>query len=276
MNTSLHRAIRILRAVIDGIRSDQVTFIAASLAYYAFVSLIPLLLLAIVVMSVVLGPESSHNVSTQVTSSVGKQAGELVEDALIRPSGNGGAAIASILVLLWSGLKLFRGLDVAFSTIYEDASRPGLLAQLRNGLITLLGVGAGIGVTILVGMILTHPEISLSVAGVNIIKTIAPLAQITGLTLTFMPLYYVLPGKPIKLREAVPGAVVAAIGWTTLQTGFSIYATQAGKYAAYGAIGGVLLIVTFLYFGGLILLVGVVLNATLFEQHEESEGEPTG
>lgn len=275
MSTSQNRVVRILQEVINGIRSDQVTFIAASLAYYAFVSLIPLLLLAIVVMSAVLGPESAHSVSTQVTESVGKQAGGLVENALIRPSGSGGAAIVSILVLLWSGLKLFRGLDVAFSTIYEEETTPGLLEQLRNGLITLFGVGAGIGVTVLVGVILAQPEVGLTVAGVNITKTIGILAEIAGLTLTFLPLYYVLPGKSIELSEAVPGAVVAAVGWTALQTGFSIYAAQAGKYAAYGAIGGVLLIVTFLYFGGLILLVGVVLNATLFERLDETNGEPT-
>ncbi|MFC6963798.1 hypothetical protein ACFQJ8_19265 [Halocatena marina] len=59
-----------------------------------------------------------------------------------------------------------------------------------------------------------------------------------------------------------------------------MYAAYAGSYDAYGAIGGVLLLVTFLYFGALILLVGVVLNAALTgrldeDDPDESDAETT-
>jgi membrane protein len=268
VNVNAQRAIGVTRSVINGVRSDQVTFIAASLAYYAFISLIPLLLLAVVIGSVVY-PDFAKEVAQPVTNTVGPQAGELVKNALDSQSGQSGATVIGILLLLWSSLKLFRGLDIAFSSVYRDALPPGLGGQLRNGLITLLAVGAGIAVTIAIGTLLALPGIEVVIGGVNVIGTIGTLAQFGGLTLTLLPLYYVLPGESISVREALPGAVFAAIGWTVLQTGFRIYAAQAGSYAAYGAIGGVLLLVTFLYFGGLILLVGVVLNATLVGRIDE-------
>jgi membrane protein len=269
VNVNTQRAIGVTRSVINGIRSDQVTFIAASLAYYAFISLIPLLLLAFVIASAIYGNEFAQGVATPVKNAVGPQAGQLVENALTSDSGQGGATIFGILLLLWSSLKLFRGLDIAFSTVYNAALPGGLIGQLRNGLITLLAVGAGIAVTVAIGTLLALPGIDIVIGGVSVIGTIGTIAQFGGLTLTLLPLYYVLPGESISVREALPGAVFAAVGWTALQTGFRIYAAQAGNYAAYGAIGGVLLLVTFLYFGGLILLVGVVLNATLVGRIDE-------
>ncbi|WP_248904142.1 YihY/virulence factor BrkB family protein [Halocatena marina] len=280
MNASVQRIISVIQTVIDGIRSEQVTFIAASLSYYAFISLIPLLLLTIVVGSVVGGEMFSTAVSEPVTNAVGGQAGELVQNALDNQSGQSGATVVSILVLLWSGLKLFRGLDVAFSTVYGEPPSDGIVGQLRNGLLTLMAVGIGIALTVAIGTIIAFPGVDFVVGTVDVIGTIGTIAQLCGLTLTLLPLYYVLPGESISVREAFPGAAFTAIGWTALQTAFRIYAAYAGSYDAYGAIGGVLLLVTFLYFGALILLVGVVLNAALTgrldeDDPDESDAETT-
>lgn len=269
VNVNTQRAIGVTRSVINGVRSDRVTFIAASIAYYAFISLLPLLLLAVVIASIIYGHEFAEGVAKPVTNAVGPQTGQLVENALKSDSGQSGATILGILLLIWGSLKLFRGLDIAFSTVYRAALPSGLIEQLRNGLITLIAVGAGIVITVAIGTLLALPGIDIVISGVNVISTIGTIAQFVGLTLTLLPLYYVLPSESISVREALPGAVFAAVGWTALQTGFRVYAAYAGNYDAYGAIGGVLLLVTFLYFGGLILLVGVVLNATLVGRIDE-------
>ncbi len=86
---------------------------------------------------------------------------------------------------------------------------------------------------------------------------------LVGLVLVFLPIYYVLPPISIDLAEAVPGALFAAVGWAILQAGFQLYAANAGRYQAYGAVGGVLLFVTWLYFAGIVILFGAVLNVVL-------------
>jgi membrane protein len=278
VNVNTHRAIGVTRSVINGIRSDRVTFISASLAYYAFISLIPLLLLAIVIGSVIYGPEFAKTIAKPVSRAVGPSAGHLVEDALTGQSGRSGATVFSVLILIWSGLKLFRSLDIAFSTVYGGALPTGIVEQVRNGLIALFAVGVGVVITVTIAAIIGLVQFDIVLGGVSVIATVGTIAQFVGLTLTFLPLYYVLPGESTTVRTAIPGAIFAAIGWTALQTGFRFYAANAGNYEAYGAIGGVLLLVTFLYFGGLILLVGVVLNATLAgridEQTNFDEDEP--
>ncbi|WP_255195047.1 YihY/virulence factor BrkB family protein [Halorarius litoreus] len=268
MNRQAPGLVSLGRAVVEAVRSDRITFIAASLAYYGFISLLPLMLLALVAASVIGGPELAAEVGAEVAASLGPQAGDLVVDALTDAAGRGGATVVGIGVLLWSGLKLFRGMDVAFSTIYGTASEESFLDQLRDASVTLLGVGFGLVVTLVVGI--ATAQFDRVVAGVDVFNVVGSVVLLVGLTAAFLPLYYVLPDRGgITVREAVPGALFAAVGWVALTTGFRIYAGVATSYQAYGVLGGVLLLVTFLYFGGLILLVGVVLNAVIAGRIDE-------
>ncbi|MEF8840285.1 MAG: YihY/virulence factor BrkB family protein [Haloarculaceae archaeon] len=262
MNRQVGGIVRVTRQTVQEVRDDRITFIAASLAYYAFVSLVPLLLLAVVAASLFGGEALALALANRATDAFGSQAGTLVQETLSNTVGGAGAGVVGTAVLLWSGLKLFRGMDVAFSTVYGAPLPDSIVDQLRNGAVTLGAVGVGIAATVAVGVALAVLNPDLVVLGFDLAGTVGTLLLVGGLTAAFLPLYYFLPGD-VEVREALPGAVFAAVGWTLLQTGFRIYAASAGSYEGYGVLGAVLLLVTFLYFGGLILLVGVVLNAVL-------------
>ena len=253
----------VTRATVRVVRSDQITFIAASLAYYAFISLLPLLLLGIVAAGVFGGSELASTLAARASSALGEQAGEAVQEALTSAPTQGGATAVGIAVLLWSGLKLFRGLDVAFSTVYGAPLPEGIVEQLRDAVITLSGVGLGIGVTVGLGLFIAR--IDVVIGPVDVANLAGTVLLIAGLAAAFFPLYYVLPARGVTPREALPGALFAAVGWTALQTGFRLYAAGAGV-SAYGVLGAALLLVTFCYFGGLILLIGVVLNAVIADR----------
>ena len=263
MNLSAQRAVGVTRSLVAVVRSESVTFVAASLAYYAFVSLLPLLLLGLVVASLVGGPELADQVATDVGATLGPGAGDLVYDALTSGTGRGGATVFGLAILLWSALKVFRGMDVAFSEVYGTPNDEPLSEQVASALVVLAAVGIGIVLTVVVGALLSLPGLDAILFGVDLIDVGGTLLLMAGLTVTLLPLYYFLPDADIALLDAVPGAAFAAIGWTVLQTGFRYYARSAGSYEAYGVIGGVLLLVTLLYFGGVVLLVGVALNAVL-------------
>ncbi len=262
MNRQAGGVVRVTRQTVQGVRDDRITFIAASLAYYAFVSLVPLMLLAVVAASAFGGEELAFALANRAAEAFGPQAGTLVQETLRNTAGQAGAGLVGTAVLLWSGLKLFRGMDVAFSTVYGSPLPDSIVGQVRDAVVTLGAVGVGITATVLVGVVIAVLDPDLIVAGFDLAGVVGTLLLLGGLTAAFLPLYYFLPGE-VEIREAVPGAVFAAGGWTLLETGFRVYAAGAGSYDAYGVLGAVLLLVTFLYFGGLILLVGVVLNAVL-------------
>ncbi len=97
-----------------------------------------------------------------------------------------------------------------------------------------------------------------------------PLAGVVGTVLTavvlttvFLPVYYVLPDHELGIRGVVPGAAVAGGRWAVLGTTFSLYAGLAGGFQLYGVVGGVLLLLTWLYLGALLVMAGAVVNASL-------------
>ena len=263
MSGYLDRAVTVTRGVVNGAQSDRITFIAASLAYYALISLLPLLLLALAAAAAFGDAGTVEALVDGASGALGEQAGTLVRDGLAGAAGAGGATVLGLAVLLWSGLKLFRGLDVAFSAVYARPGPESLLDQLRNGTVALGAVVAGVAATVLVGALVAGIGVGESVRRFDLLGVVGTIGLVAGLVAAFLPLYYVLPGGKVAVREALPGAVFAAVGWTLLQTGFRAYAGTAGSYETYGALGGVLLLVTFLYIGALLLLLGVVLNAVL-------------
>ena len=272
MSTADRGPVGTLRALVTEIQEKRITFLAASLAYYSFVSLIPLLLLAISIATLVGGQGLADRIINAAGGSLPPSVADIITQTLTSDGAAGIGSIVGLGVLLWSAIKIFRGMDIAFSQVYGTSGPDGIVDQVTNALVTLLGIVLAVIVTIVIGAVVSFIQQSAGVldqVGLGflqgIIGYLAGFVSIVGLALAFYPLYYFLPTGDVTLREAIPGAVFAAVGWTVLQTGFRIYAAQSGG-SAYGVIGAALLVLTFLYFGGMVLLIGVAINAVLADR----------
>jgi len=255
----------VLQSLITAARSEQITFLAASLAYYTFVSVMPLLLLVVVVATAVGGDELATRLVRQVGTALSPAGQQLLVDALTSGAGRGGATVVGLLVLLWGALKVFRGLNLAFGQVYNtDDEDDTFFDQLRDAVTAFVAVAAGITLTALTSALVGR-------SGIPVDEFVGPLALVVGLTIAFLPLYLVLPNIDVILSEAFPGALLAAGGWTLLGMGFRIYAESAASFQLYGVIGGVLLLVTWFYVGGILLLLGGVLNAVLADRTDTSD-----
>ncbi|ELZ18693.1 YihY/virulence factor BrkB family protein [Natrinema limicola] len=244
-----------LTAIYRTASDRDLTFLAAGFAYYAFVSLIPLVLLALVAGSILGGEQTAEQLITAAGDFLPAAGEELVTDALTTESGRAEATIVALVVAAWGALKVFRGLSLAFDKVYDEVAEDSMVDQIRDGL-TVIVAGAGA----LVLMIGIGALLAIVADTIPFVGALGWLSLLIGLIFVFLPIYYVLPPIPVDLREVLPGAVFAAVGWTILQFGFQIYAANAAQYEAYGAVGVVLLFVTWLYFAGIIILVGAVLN----------------
>ncbi len=253
-------AVDTARRVVDTAVDRQVTFLAAAIAYYAFVSLIPALLLLIVVATVVFGETIAGQVVAATGDFLTPAGAEAVETAVASAGGRAGASVLGLAVLVWSTLKVFRGLDTAFVSLYGADTSPDLLRELADAASVVLAIGVGIAVMVAVGTFVA------AVDAIPLVETASILALPVFLTAVFLPMYYMLPQPSISAREALPGAAVAAVGWTVLQAGFQLYAASAGQYQVYGVIGGILLLVTWLYVAAIVVVVGGVVNVVLADR----------
>lgn len=253
----LSTVISIGRTAITSAQDNQVTFLAAAVAYYAFVSLIPLLALTLVVAATIGGRSLVERALDQTGTVLTPEIQDALATALIEGTGRLGATIVGSVFVLWGSLRVFRGIDKAFSQVYGTAGSKSIFGELRDGALVLTCVGAGIGVMATVGVVLRILPLG-PLAG-----PASSLLVFASLVVVFMPMYYVFPDVKIRLQAAFPGAVFAALGWTLLGAVFSIYLQFAGTVVLYGLLGGVLLLVTLLYAGSLVLILGAVVNATL-------------
>ncbi|MEF8780387.1 MAG: YhjD/YihY/BrkB family envelope integrity protein [Haloferacaceae archaeon] len=241
-------------AIID---EQRVTFLAAAVAYYAFVSLLPTLLLVLALSTTFFGEQVAAGILRFAGGFLTSSGRDVVAAALEGTTGRTGATVVGVGVLLWSSLKVFRGLDIAFVQVYGTEETVGFVKRLVEAAIVAGSVGAGAAFMIAIGAVAAALELSAPFE----VATILVLPAV--LFVVFLPLYYQFPSPDVTVREVIPGTAVAAVGWTVLQTGFQLYTGIAGGYQVYGLVGGVLLLVTWLYFGAVVLLVGAAINAVL-------------
>ena len=253
-------ALDTVRRVVDTALDRRVTFLAAAIAYYAFVSLIPALLLLVVVASAVFGETIAGELVAATGEFLTPAGEEAIAAAVSSARGRTGASVIGLAVLIWSTLKVFRGLDTAFVELYGVEGSPSFLKGIADAASVVLAVGVGIGVMVVVGTFVAATD------AIPVIGAASILALPVFLTVVFFPMYYILPQPSIPIREALPGAIFAAVGWTILQAGFQLYAAGAGQYQVYGVIGGVLLLVTWLYLAAAVVVVGGVVNVVLADR----------
>ena len=89
-----------------------------------------------------------------------------------------------------------------------------------------------------------------------------------GFVLTVI--YMVLPNKKLRLDSVLPGVVVTMIGLMVLSAGFSYFIQSFSNISfVYGSLGAVITLMVWLYFVGILLMLGAELNAVLLKWHKE-------
>ena len=248
-----------IRTLLMVVQHRQLPFLAAAIAYYAFLSVVPLFIVGFTVATTLAGQTIAAELITALDEFLTPEAASIVEQTLIEGAGRGGVTVFGLVVLFWSSLRVFRGLDIAFSTIYGATTPKPITEQVRDAVLVIAGISVALVATIAVTALVAWIEVPLAGFG-------GTLGLLFVLTAVFFPIYYLFPAPVVSAREALPGTIVAAIGWTLLGTVFSIYTTYAGAFELYGVLGGVLLLLIWFYFGGLILLFGGALNVVLGER----------
>lgn len=267
------RGVDLTRRVLQLAKDQQLTLLAAGVAFYGFLSLVPLMLLALGLAASIGGEALADRLSAAATDILTVQAQTLLADAVTDETGRRGATVVGILGLLWGSSRVLRGLDRAFSQVYGTVGEKSLLDTIWDAMIVSIVIAVGLallgalelGVRYLPGL-----EVTIAVA------IVGQLFVVLGLFVTFLPLYVIFPDANVGIREAAPGTVIAAVGWFVLSRTFSLYAGLLSDYAVYGALGAVFLVLVWLYVGAIILVFGAVLNAVLADREVDRQLQSPG
>ena len=266
MNRRLGRVVDVGRTVYREIRREDVKFMAGSIAYHAFVSLLPILLVLSLVVSTVGGRALADRVLSLTGTYLPQSASVFLSNALSERASSGGSLV-SAAALLWGTFKIFRALDAAFAELYDTERGRSLLGEVREVAIVGFALALTVVAVGVAGTAFTMP------AWVPVSWLVVEAASVVVLVVAFLPVYYVFPNVEVTTGEVLPGVVVAALGWKLLEIAFRGYAALTGTDEAFGVVGSILLVIVWLYFSGLVLLVGAAVNAVLAGRTKSQRGE---
>src|SRR5207237_5130741 len=231
--------------------------------YFAVLSMVNLFILGVVVLTLVVGEGTARTFVvdrvTQTLPLAGPDVGRLIDRAI---EARGGVTVIGVVLLVWSALGVFGAVAGGVSRVFTGTPRRPFWKERLIGLALLGATGAIAIASVALGFITQLVQDSLS-ARVSL-PGIGPLFAVVGLLISallifvsFLVVYRVVPTRPLPLRHAIPGALVATALWTVLRIGFVFYATRVAKYdTVFGPIGTAVSLLVFLYFSSVVLLLG--------------------
>ncbi|MWG34703.1 YihY/virulence factor BrkB family protein [Halomarina oriensis] len=250
--------VELVETIVRVTLAEKLRYPAAALAYYAFVSFLPLLLLVFVAVGPVLATDLSRVAPQFLTPAVR----QLVNQSIRTGTERNGAGVLAVLVVLWSAANFVGDVRTVVERV-EGTVESTVRHWLRDAVVVLGCLGTAI----------------LAVGATSILFALRPtgvfnqFAAFVGLwvvlAVTFLPLYYVPSTVVRSPRAALPGAVVTSLGWTLVYTGIHFYAVNAGQYAVFGVLSGVVVIFTALYISASALLVGIVVNVAVATRRDD-------
>jgi membrane protein len=247
-------------------RERQITVTAAGLAFYAFNSLIPLLLLLAIAISIAYGPETTAGALESVTGLHAAETEGVIEEVGGEGSGRGRAGLIAAGIFLYSTVTMVQAVNMTFSAVYGTRKERSVRRKATDTALIFATVTVSLALLGVLG-------VALALLVENVLVSVLSVPLLFGAFLcSFLPMYHRFPSERVSVREALPGAAFSALAWTLSALVFRVYAATAEGVELYGVAGAVLLVLTWLYVGGLILLFGVVLNATLAGKVDADDG----
>lgn len=266
----------LLKKVAQGTSDNGLTGFSAQLAYYFFLSLFPFLLFLATLLGFLPIHHRTHAVMGVLARILPKQALTLVKgdfDGLLHQHQDGLLSF-SVAFALYSAsnaiIAISAGLNQAYAVREERPYwRVFLMALLLViGLAITLMIGFGIfffgplAATFVAG----HMGFTLLPIALNIIRW--PILLLAVILATAM-IYYFAPNVRQQWRWLTPGSVFAVLGWIGVSLLFAFYVNNFGSYnKTYGSIGAVIVLLTWMYLGGLVLLIGGQVNSVIKHRGE--------
>lgn len=267
--------------VQDRYKADAGDQFAGAIGFFGFLSLFPLLLLALAGVGFVLAGASDDqlaNVATTIQGAIPGFSGALgggetgVASALEGVIRNrGSVAGIGLITTLLSGLRVVNSAQTATLVIFgvDLLALSGVKRKVQQVValvvLGLLAIG-GVAASGLLGALDTMPLF-------GVMEVLAPVMTWLGIYLLDVLLFlvaYRLFGtrEGLSVRQLVPGALFAGLGWTLLKGFGATYVSEQVSRAGelYGALGGVIGLLLLMYLAGRLYVYGAELSAVLAPQ----------
>ncbi|GIN57927.1 putative ribonuclease-like protein YfkH [Lederbergia ruris] len=267
---------KFIKRLITKIMDNDVTGMAAQLAYFFLLSLFPLLIFITTLLPYT--PLNQDDLFNIIKGFAPEETFNMVRKTLdeVMVNRSGGLLSIGIIGTIWSASNGMNGLMRSLNRAYNvEEGRPFILAR---GLAIILTI-AMIFVFLLALLVPVFGK-QLGMFMFSYVGYSSEFLQIWGLirwTLTpiilfivFFIIYLLAPSTKVRFKTAAPGALFASLGWIIVSFGFSYYVSEFGNYTStYGSLGAIIVLMLWFYLSAIIIMVGGELNSLIGEKNEQ-------
>ena len=263
---------------------DNAGLIAAGVAFYAFIALVPTLGAIVLTYGLIASPATVLLNMQSLARFLPGEIATLIADQLIdvvtASSGKKGFGIFIALVIAIFGARNASGAIIkALNIAYEEEEKRGFVkvSLMALGMTAAGVVCALVGVALMTAMRFVEglfPDAPAVV--VALLRILAGLVLLGAAAAAAATLYRYAPSREkAKWSWLTPGTALAAVGWLVLCLGFGLYISHFANYnATYGSLGAVVALLTFVYLASYIFLFGAELNSEF--EHQTAEDTTAG
>ena len=274
-SVSSHGSVRLLRVLWERAYRENVTGLAAMVAYNLALALFPFALLLLFVFGqVIQNPDVEATVLRDLQSIFPAAEQDSLTSVVdrVRDSSTTIGVVAAIGAI-WIGASFWGAMDTAFCRIYHVECR-GWVEQKRFALVMLLVVtivlAASVVVPIAEGILASSADdLPFGLDEIAGLRSLAVLAVALLITFAICALiYYVVPKGHVPWPGVWPGALFVTVTMAVANAAFPFYLTQSNVDALGGALGFILVALLWFYLISLALMAGAVINAVRYELHD--------
>ncbi len=246
---------------------------AAALAFFALLSLAPLLIL-LLWLTASLYPAAQQQLIEQIGQLAGTSAEEIaatvIDNASRQPGVGSLAGLWGTLLLFVGATAVFARLQTALNLIFRTDSKQldGMFAWLRKRVFSI-GVVLALGFLLLISMTLST---ALQVVFANVPSMLPLLGTVATLliyVLAFASLYHYLPDRRVRWQQALIGGGITALLFSGGRYLIGLYIAEAAPGSAYGSMGTLVILLVWIYYATLVFFLGALITSVIDERLRE-------
>lgn len=264
-------SVQLLRSTFNEFLKDDCPQMAAALSYYAIFSLPPLLVVVVSVAGLFVEPTDIRGeIAEQLEYAVGETAAQqvttMVEQANV-PGRSEGGLLIGIGVLLFGATGVMVALQAALNNVWDvrpDPRQGGVKTFLFKRLISVAMI-LGLALVLMTSLVLSTilSSVGKRVDAVVPVDVSSNLPMTVHLTVTFIivslsfaAMYKWLPDAEIRYRDVMVGALATGVLFVAGEVLLGFYFARVSIASTYGAAGSLALILAWIYYSGMIFLLG--------------------
>lgn len=262
----------IIKRTFNGVQNDNVPLIAAGVAFYCLLAIFPLLGATIALYGLMVSPTELKDHMAMLVNVVPGDSRYIIEEQLqhlIQRSNTalGWSFLLTLLLSLWSSSKGANALITACNITYSETEGRSFFKGIVARVVCTIAMIATVIVALICISVLPKLVEWLSkntLEGIRVSWFTWPVLLVV-FNVALSSLYRYAPyRRSARWRWVTPGSAVATILWVGASFGFSLYISEFASYnKTYGSVGGIIVLLMWLYLSAYIILIGAELNAAI-------------